>query len=62
VIARWFTASGLLNIYGLFGSAAGVIPAESGMRLSVMGAACFLVGAVSALWNTRKNPRQGDSS
>lgn len=53
MIARWFTASGLLNVYGLFGSASGVIPAESGMRLNVLGAACFLVGAVSALWNTR---------
>ncbi len=52
-IAKWFTASGLLNAYGLLGSATGTVPAESGMRLCVSGAACFLVGALSALWASR---------
>lgn len=52
--AKWFMSSGVLNVTGLFGSAAGVIPVESGLHMGVLGAACFLIASVSALWNARK--------
>lgn len=54
MIVKWFASSGLLNVYGTFAPAAGIVPVESGARLCVLGCACFLIGSVSALWASRK--------
>lgn len=51
---RLFAASGAAGMAGLFGSASGFIPVDTGMNLCALCPLLFAAGSLSALWAARR--------